>query len=199
MSNYRVYLLKYVLLLPLFTFFVGVFSIFNFITLGSPIFRISEDFYITDNGLRAFCNFYFRVLAISSVSGLYIMNIGKEDFLRGLKGLRIPDEIILIFSLTLRYITIFLGDVYDFYIAKKLRLVKPLKSLQELRWVSSRAFLLFKKALNKSIEVNNGLKLRGAVGRIKYPSSQNLRIIDFIYIIITLIVISGIFFIGKGL
>lgn len=196
---YKSYFFKYVFLLPLFTFFVGAFSIFNFVNPGRQIFYIAENFYITDNGLKAFCNFYFRVLAISSVSGLYIMNIGETGFLKGLKGLRIPDEIILIFSLTLRYIKIFLGDVCDFYIAKKLRLVNPPGTIKELKWSSSRTFLLFKKGLKESIEVNTGLKLRGAAGVVRYPAVDGLKKTDFVYIIVILIVVCGILLIDRGL
>lgn len=196
---YKAYCLKYILLLPLFTLFVGFFSIFNLLTPGRQILYLTENFYITDNGLRAFFNFYLRVLAISSLSGLYIMNTGESNFLRALKGIRVPDEVILIFSLTLRYIKIFLKDFYDFYIAKKLRLLNRHGTLWELRWTSSRAFLLFKRGLKESIDVNRGLELRGVLGAVRYPSVEGFKKMDFIYIICVIIVISGILLIDRGL
>ncbi len=196
---YKSYFLKYILLLPLFTLFVGFFSIFNLLTPGRQILYITENLYITDKGLQAFFNFYFRMLAISSLSGLYIMNTGEGNFLRALKGLKVPDEVILIFSLTLRYIKIFLKDFYDFYIARKLRLLDRHGTLWELRWTSSRAFLLFKKGLKESIDLNRGLELRGAPGRVRYPSVEGFKKTDFIYIIAIIIVIGGILLIDRGL
>lgn len=197
--KYKSLFVRYILILPLFTLFVGLFSIFNVVTRGAPVFQITRNFYITDNGLNALFNLYFRVLAISSLSGLYIMNTGEGNFLRALKSIRVPDEVILIFSLTLRYIKIFLKDFYDFYIARKLRLLNRHGTLWELRWTSSRAFLLFKKGLKESIDLNRGLELRGALGAVRYPSVEGFKKIDFIYIIGVIIVISGILLIDRGL
>lgn len=193
------FFLKFLIMIPLFSFLIGLFAIFNFITPGDIVLRFTDTFYVTDKGLRAFLNFYLRILTISSISGLYIMNTKGGEFLKGLKWLKIPGEIILIFSLTLRYIEIFSRDVSDFLVAKKLRIFNPMGTIQEIRWTGSRAFLLMSRGIKESIDVSKGLALRGATEDIKYPAPEPINGLDLIFIMTMALIAAGFVVIDRNL
>jgi energy-coupling factor transporter transmembrane protein EcfT len=195
--KYMTFLFRFVIILPLFSLLAGGFAIFNFVTPGEALIYLTNNIYITEKGLMAFLKFYLRILNVSSLTGIYIMKGGGAEFLRGLKGLNAPEEIILIFSLTLRYIQIFAKDLQDFLIAKKLRIFNPAGTLEELKWTGSRAFLLFKKGIKESMDVNRGLILRGAIDRIKYPAVDKMNQADFICLIITGLIVAGVVIVDR--
>lgn len=195
--DFKKYFIRFFLLLPLFSFFVGFFAIFNFITPGNMLLKFTENFYITDRGVRAFLHFYLRILLISSITGIYVMKTEETDFLRAFKSLHLPGEFVLIFLLTLRYIKIFLKDIEDFLNAKKIRIIVPAGFPGEIRWVGSRAFLLFEKGLRDSIEVTRGLVLRGAAGSVKYPEPEKMKGTELILIILTGFTMAGILIIDR--
>jgi energy-coupling factor transporter transmembrane protein EcfT len=196
-EKYKKYFFNFFVIIPLFSLLIGFFAMFNLITAGNSIFEISENFYITDRGLHAFLNFILRIISISSVTGLYVMTASPGDFLNGLRALKFPDELLLLFLLTFRYIRIFAEDVFDFFNAKKLRVVAPFGLTKEIKWTGSRAFLLFRRGIYDAVETGRGLSVRGAIDGLKYPGAPQMSYEEIFIVITTLIITAGLILIDR--
>jgi len=181
-SRFKKYIIEFLLPVSAFTFFAGIFSIFSLIVPGEPLISLNSKIAVTREGINAFLLFFLRTATALSVTGLYAIDSYEGEFPEALKWLRFPDEIIFIFSMAIKHIKIFIKDLKEFVIAKRLRVIRKNSLLEELKLIASRSGLLFKKAERSAYEINMGFRIRIAAEKIRYPETEKTGFRGFIFL-----------------
>ncbi len=167
LKRYRTYI-KFILPVFIITFFIGLPSVLNVVSPGKPIISING-YGITEEGINIFLRFFLRSASIVSVAGIYAFMQGPGEFIRAMKFLKVPDEVIFILLIAIRYIKIFEKELNEFLIAKRLRVPGKHGTYDELRWTAMRSGMLFKKSFNAVSEMKMAVNLRLAGKRIILP------------------------------
>lgn len=97
-----------------------------FITPGIEIIRFNMGFYvliISFEGLYNMLSFIVRVTAAASIFTIFMMYIGWYGVIEGLRGLKIPEEIVLLIAFFMKYVSIFLREILKILVARESRLL----------------------------------------------------------------------------
>ncbi len=167
LRKYRSYI-KFILPVFVITFFIGLPSVLSVISPGKSIITINGSG-ITEEGVNIFLRFFLRTASIVSIAGIYVLIQEIGEFIRAMKFLKVPDEVIFVFLVMMRYMKIFEEELNEFLVAKRLRVLGKHRTYDELKWTAVRSGLLFKKLLNAVNEMKMALNLRFAGKRIVLP------------------------------
>lgn len=168
------------------TFLIGIPSVLSFFSPGREIFSLTSSISITDTGIMTFLRFFLRTFTIILIVSYYLSAHGEVEFIRALWGLKLPSEVLLIFSMAIRHILIFLKDYNDFAIAKRIRAVKYSGTWNSIKWVALKSGVLLDKALRSAIESGYGLTLKLAGEKIVMHKLEGMRRRDIISILLML-------------
>src|SRR3989344_185785 len=160
-------LIRRVVPVAIFTFFLVLPSAFNFISHGTPVLRIfrwdSYGLYITAEGLEGIYIFLLRVVSMTSILSLFVLTTGYPDIFRALQSFPIPRFFIAALSMTFRYIIVLIRIAEDSHLAKKARTIKPLTLKEGYGWLASRIWLMMERAEG----IHLAMAARGFNGDVK--------------------------------
>lgn len=190
--------------IPLFTGIVAFPAIFNIVTPGTPVFtvisfqsphtvgpfHIPQHITVTVQGLTGAGILVMRVAVSVSMAVLLVVTTEWNRLLKALYVLKTPEIIILILAMTYRYIHLFLRMVEGMLLAKKSREISDVKMKEEHGWIASRLGVLVGKSYRLSHEVHLAMTSRGWNGNPKLMDDFSIRGIDWLWIAVTLIVIT---------
>src|SRR5208283_2056506 len=141
-----------------FGFLIALPSSLSIITRGDIVMHIFElpkpiDFWsyhiprqigITRQGLAGVIMLTLRVSNSVALSLLIISTTPFHEVVRALKMLRVPDEFLMIFTLTYKYIFIYAATVHKLYLARKSRLAVPAGGAEGRAWAAGRMAFIFR-------------------------------------------------------
>lgn len=189
-----------------FGFLVSLPSAFNIITKGElimPVIRLEQphDLWIyhipqtigiTKEGVSVVGMLTTRVFNSVSISLLVLYTTAFSDIVRALKVFRVPDTILMIITLSYKYIFIFAKTVEDMHLAKKSRLPGKSPDKDERQWAAGRIALIFRKSRHRSEEIFKAMLSRAFSGDVRLTGFKEISRYDRFAGIFLLL--SGVFF-----
>lgn len=153
------------------------------ITLQGPVpvltMTIPQQIGITAEGLTICFRLVLRVFASLSLSILMLSVTPFPEIIRALKLFRIPDFLLLILTLTGKYIYLFAQTVLDMYRAMKVRLVLGMTNADFRAWSTGRMAIIFRKTQLRADDIYRAMLCRGFSGEIRLAGSGRLRKSDW--------------------
>jgi len=153
--------------------------VFPLITLHDPVtiltITIPQQIGITEEGLTICFRLVLRVFASLSLSILMLSVTPFPEIIRALKLFHIPDFLLLILTLTGKYIYLFAQTVLDMYRAMKVRLVLGITSADFRAWSTGRMASIFRKTQLRADDIYRAMLCRGFSGEIRLAGARHLR------------------------
>ncbi len=196
----------------LFTFIFGVLiflpGTLNIITEGEliiPIIKLDKSYQfwiyhipatigITYPGVKNLVLLTLRVFNSISIAYLIYFTCSFNDLMKALRILYIPNSMVMILSLTFKYIFILAKTTEELYLAIKARLFGFVGKLKLRNIISSRIEYIFKRSVIQYELTYNAMASRGFNGEIIIYNRKRLRNKDFIFLFIIVIAgLAGIF------
>jgi cobalt/nickel transport system permease protein len=119
-----------------------------------------------------------RVMNCLSLSFLLFHTTPLPQIIRALRIFRIPGSLLVVFTLTFKYIFIFSTVLEDMYLAMKSRVLGPITKRGTGEWTAGRMALLYGKTRSKAEEVYQAMTSRCFDGGVVLLPWTRLRIID---------------------
>jgi cobalt/nickel transport system permease protein len=175
-----------------FGFLVSAPAMLNIITPGTIIVRMADfsqpySFWIysvpqhigiTEEGVIVCSKLTLRVFASLSVTFLVLATTSFAEIIRSLKLFRMPDTLLLVLTLTYKYVYLFSQTIVDMFLAKKTRLVLGVSSAEFRRWSAGRMATIFRKTERKVDDIYQAMLCRGFSGKIRLSGSRKFRTTD---------------------
>lgn len=197
LSNLNIYrLYKNIFLLTFFFGFLISFpSAFNIITGGEmlfPIIRLDADYTfwiykipstigLTREGIETASLLILRVFNSISLSFLIINTTQFFELMKSLSMMKVPDALIMIITLSYKYIFILSKTVEDMYLGLKSRLAVEIKSSEMRKIVTGRMAFIFKKSWRKYDALYRAMLARGFSGELKFYNFKKLTATDYAF------------------
>lgn len=153
---------------------------------------LSEGIGITREGLFGVLMVTSRVINSLSITLLVLYTTPFPEMMRGFSFFRIPETIILVITLSYKYLFLFVKIIQEMYLARKARDMGEERGLTMSSWVAGRIVFLFQRSQRRFEEVYRAMVSRGFTGRVKNPILPPLRLKDLFAG--TLILLAGILF-----
>lgn len=184
---------KRVLLLGfVFGFLMALPSAFNFITKGEivlPVIHLSKPYDIwiyhipqtvgiTKEGILGVVMLTLRVVNSLSLSFLILYTTSFHEIIKALKVFKVPDAVLMIITLTYKYIFIFAKTVEDMHLAKKSRMVGGASNTEARRWIAGRIALMFRKTQQRCEDMFKAMIGRGFSDTIKLYGFRKMNNLD---------------------
>ncbi|MHB1006772.1 MAG: cobalt ECF transporter T component CbiQ [Chloroflexota bacterium] len=179
---------------PFFALVVALPAIFNVITpgrlvvelvdLGAPwqwgIFSLPQHIGLSEQGLRSAATLVLRVGTSVALAVLLVSTTRWATLLRALEALRLPSSLVLILSMTYRYVVLFLRTADAMFLARESRRVGRLSGPAQRHWVASAGGALLGKSFHLSGEVYLAMLSRGFRGEVRLVEQFKWRRIDWL-------------------
>jgi len=177
----------------IFGFLMAFPSAFNVITKGEIIFsvmhlsksyhfwiyHIPQEIGITREGMYGVLMLTSRVMNSLALSFLVLSTTSLPEIIRALKVLRVPDSILMIITLTYKYIFIFARTVEDMFLAKKSRLAVQVSNAEARVWIAGRIALIFRKTRLRCEEIFKAMLSRGFADEVRIYRFRRLTVLDW--------------------
>jgi cobalt/nickel transport system permease protein len=121
-----------------------------------------------------------RVMNCLSLSFLLFHTTPLPQIIRAFRIFRIPGSLLVVFTLTFKYIFIFSTVLEDMYLAMKSRLLGPVTKSGTGEWTAGRMALLYGRTRSKAEEVYQAMTSRCFDGGVVFLPWARLRMIDAI-------------------
>jgi cobalt ECF transporter T component CbiQ len=158
--------------------------LFTILRLSRPyefwIYSIPEKIGITKEGLYGMIMLTLRVINSLSITFLVLYTTPFAEIIKALKVLKIPDTVLIVITLTYKYLFLFAKTVEDMHLAKKGRLLRDLSRREARRWIAGRIALTFKKTRLRAEEVFKAMLCRGFSDSIKIYGKAKLGARDWV-------------------
>jgi len=170
-------------------------------TLVFFILLIAISQFVTTFSISQAIVFTLRFILITSATSWFFYTTSPEDMGRALEQIGIPPDFSLAFTLSMRFIPVIANEFQDIYDAQRTRGLNVEKGNLVER---TKAFLpilvpLFVEVIRRTYEVSDALELRGYGYSSKRSHLKTLKITlkDYIFLVITFLLIITIYFVGK--
>ncbi len=144
------------------------------------IYRVPRTIGITEEGMSVVILLTSRVMNSVGLSLLILYTTPFPEMIKALKILRVPDTLLIIITLTYKYIFIFAKTVGEMHLARKSRMVRSISRKEAGRWVAGRIFLLFRRTQKKCEELNKAMMGRGFSDSMNIYEYRKIRLPDMI-------------------
>jgi cobalt/nickel transport system permease protein len=174
--------------MPFFTAAIALPALF--LTPGDPwITLLTRPFtlVITVQGARTALTLILRVAASVSLAILVVATTRWPALLKALRSLRLPQTLVLILSMTRRYIFLLLQKVEDMLLARRSRMLGRLPSAEGRRMAAGMAGALVARSYQMSQEVHLAMEARGFRGEVRLADEFRWRVRDTLALLATLL------------
>ncbi len=149
---------------------------------------ILPSLFITNAGIKTTSLFVFRVAVMVSIAAILFLATRKNDLLKGLRMLFMPQIFVMTLAFAFRYIFIFLKLAENMHLARKSRVIRQAKTNEARAWTASRLAVIFKRSVAMADDVYLALVSRGFTGEIKTMENHEMQKRDYLWIGIVLFV-----------
>lgn len=168
-------------------------ALFNLVSEGQPLFTVarfsgSHDLWgyaipqtitVTREGLHAVAMLFFRVTNSVALTLLLAHTTPFADVARTLRLFRVPDAFVVVIALSCKYLFLFARTVEEMHLAKKSRLLGPVRARDARHWVAERMTFLYRKTQMRYEEILKVMLARGFTGEVKLYGLPALRAVDW--------------------
>lgn len=179
-------LLKRVLPIFLFTIFMTLPVVFNFIMTGTPVLTIikiyGHEFYVSKEGIKNISLISLRVVSMASYITLLLLTTGYANIFKTLRYFPIPKIFVTAFAMTFRYILVLVRVAEDSHLSRKSRTIKPATLKEAQSWLSARICFIIERSIDTAENVYLAMKARGFTGEIKTLTVFEMRGRDYLWI-----------------
>lgn len=172
-----------------FGFLIALPSALNVITRGNVIlpivhfskthqlwvYHIPEEVGITREGLESVALLTLRVINSVSLSFLVLYTTPFPDIIKALKVLKVPDSLLMIITLSYKYIFIFSQTVEDMHQAIKSRSAGQVNNADARRWIAGRIAFIFRKTRLRCEEIFKAMLSKGFCEQNAFYETKRLR------------------------
>lgn len=138
-----------------------------FLTPGRVVYRLPAlGWAVTAQGLRGAAYLMSRVETTATLSMLLVLSTPWNHVLKALRVLRVPVVLIVILSMTYRYIFLMIAAAREMFEARRSRLVGELAGPERRRLAVATAGVLLSKTLQLSGDVYLAMQARGFRGEV---------------------------------
>ncbi|MCE1253792.1 MAG: energy-coupling factor transporter transmembrane protein EcfT [Anaerolineae bacterium] len=152
-----------------------------FITPGPTWVQLPLGWVITRTGGMNALFLLLRSGTSISLGILLILSTPWNTILKALGVLHLPDVVLLILSMTYRYIHLLLHMTHDMFLSRKSRIIKPLPPATERQLMGSTAGVLLSKSLQMSSDVYLAMLSRGYHAYPRTLDNFKIKKFDWIY------------------
>jgi cobalt/nickel transport system permease protein len=171
----RFFLLRTTIFIPL---FAGIIALpLPFITPGTPLARFAFGLLvvrISSEGVYKAALFTFRVWVCVASSVLLISTTKFHELIHGMEKLRLPRILVLMMSVTYRFIFLFVNEAYRMVLAMESRTVKRKRWRDAVRSLASMMATLFIRSYERGERVYFAMTARGYTGTIRSLDEMRL-------------------------
>lgn len=132
-----------------------------FLTPGDPLYG-----HATRQGLMSAAFLILRVETASTLASTLILTTPWTRVLKALRSLRVPVVIVVVLSMTVRYIVLLLDTARDMFESQRSRTVGSLDPQQQHRLIYNTAGVLLGKTMQLSTDVYLAMQARGFRGEV---------------------------------
>lgn len=125
------------------------------------IYHVPRTVGLTAQGIRSCIVITLRVANSVSLSLLLLSTTPFACIARSLRVLRVPDVVVLLLTLTYKYIFLFARTVEDLHLAKKSRLAAPVSDADARSWAAGSIAMLFRRTQRRCDDVYKAMLARG--------------------------------------
>lgn len=143
---------------------------------------ILPSLFIIDAGIKTTSLFVFRVAVMVSIAAILFLATRKNDLLKGLSMLFVPQIFVMTLAFAFRYIFIFLKLAEDMHLARKSRVIRQAKTKEARAWTASRLAVIFKRSVAMADDVYLALVSRGFTGEVKTLQNYEIKNMDYLWI-----------------
>jgi cobalt/nickel transport system permease protein len=161
------FLKRTLLFVPMFSFFIVVPAIFNFVTPGEPLFSFNLFAWtlsITRQGVDSAIIFFMRVLDSVSIAVLLVLTTRQHVLLKTLRIFRVPQLFVMTMGMSYRYIFLFLDIIQKMFVAIKSRVGFVSSTKEGRRVVTSNIAGLWLRSYRLQSQVYDAMVSRGYSG-----------------------------------
>ncbi len=165
-----------------------------FIREGKPLAEVrlgSFSLYVTAPGLEEAALLVLRTVSAAAIFSAVLVHIGWRGVIDGLRGLRVPQELILMTGFVMKYVPVFLRDVCRTLAAREARILKKPSYLESWGLLSTVVGDIIVKGYWRAFRVEMALKARGFEGHFSASNStpQKVGINDIALLVATVVVV----------
>ena len=162
--------------IPLFSLFIVLPALFNFISPGDPVFILPLGQFklvVTRPGLMAASFFVARVVTSVSITVLLALTTRNNELLKVLRVLRVPQMFVMILGMCYRYIYLFAEVVENTYLAIKSRVGGRVHHRTGRKIVAWSIAGLWQRSYALNTQVYNAMLSRGYRGEPKVLDEES--------------------------
>jgi len=175
-----IFVRKVWLYVPIYVAIIALPSLF--LVHGAPLYRFDEtDIVITKQGLSAAAFLVSRVAVSVALMLVLVLTTSWQDLLKALRTLFVPKIVVLMLSMTYRYIYLLLLVASNLFLAKKSRRVGPEDWRTTRNWLEGTLGTLVGKSIQTSQDVHLAMISRGFQGEPQILNQFKLRFSDFVW------------------
>ena len=145
--------------------------LFPLIELAKPhqwwLYHIPREIGITSQGLQAICLLNLRILNSIAAASLIVQTTPFNDVMKALKVFKVPETLLLIVTLSHKYIFILARTIDDMFLARKSRLAGAVDNEEARAWVAGRLGSLFLRSRVRYEEIFRAMQSRGFCDEVK--------------------------------
>lgn len=133
-------------------------------TPGTTLLVLAPGVTITQQGLRAATMLLLRIETAASLSYVLIVSTTWPRVLAALGRLRVPAPVVVLLSMTTRYLFLFIGAAHDMLLSRRSRAVGTLSRVEERSLAAAMMGSLMLRSLQLSNDVHDAMRARGFRG-----------------------------------
>jgi cobalt ECF transporter T component CbiQ len=142
------------------------------------IYHIPEEIGLTRQGLDCVIMLSLRMMNSLAISLLVIYTTPFHRIIKALQVFRVPQALLLVITLSYKYIFIFVKTVESMYLARKSWLVGMARDDEARIWVAGRIAHMFRKSMSRYEEVFRAMVARGYAEEVKLSDIGELTATD---------------------
>jgi len=144
------------------------------------IYNIPEEIGLTRQGIDGVMMLCLRMMNSLAISLLVIYTTPFHRIIKALQVFRVPHALLLVITLSYKYIFIFAKTIEGMYFARKSRLVGMGKDGEARIWVAGRIAHMFRKAMCRYEEVFRAMVARGFDQEVRLSDIGKLTAVDLL-------------------
>ena len=131
------------------------------------LYHIPREIGITSQGLQSVCLLNLRILNSIAAASLIVQTTPFNDIVKALKVFKVPETLLLIVTLSHKYIFILTRTIDDMFLARKSRLAGSVDNSEARDWVAGRLGTLFRRSRVRYEEIFRAMQSRGFRDEVK--------------------------------
>jgi cobalt ECF transporter T component CbiQ len=147
------------------------------------IYHIPAQIGLTKEGILVVLRLYLKVMNSIALSLLIFYTTHFHTLIKALRSMKVPDLLLIVISLSYKYIFILAHTILETYFALKLRWWKKLSNSQADHIIAGRIAYLFRTSWHTYEEVYMAMVARGFNGRMDFCYYEKISGKDFLFLV----------------